>query len=260
MALMECHFFSEALGMSTSMNVILPQQTRSQIGLEGKSSTDKHPVLFLLHGLSDDHTIWLRRTSIERYVASLGLAVVMPNVNRSYYQDMAYGLAYWTFISEELPALARSFFPLAEEREKTFAAGLSMGGYGAMRLGLSHPEQFGAAASLSGALDAVRVARERLSPAESSAIFGPLDEVAGSSRDLLHLLQGVEASEGPKPKLYQCCGTEDFLYQDNQRFREAAQGTGLDYTYEEHPGIHNWDYWDFTIQQVLKWLPLERKE
>ncbi|SDE41288.1 S-formylglutathione hydrolase FrmB [Paenibacillus sp. UNCCL117] len=259
MALMECHFFSEALGMSTSMNVIMPQQTRSQIGLAGHSHGEsKHPVLFLLHGLSDDHTIWLRRTSIERYVASLGLAVVMPNVHRSFYQDMAYGLAYWTFVSEELPALARSFFPLAEEREKTFVAGLSMGGYGALKLGLSHPDRFAAAASLSGVTDVARLAKERLKPAELTAVFGRIEEVAGSERDLFHLLQQAGAADGPKPKLYQCCGTEDFLYNDNQRFREAAQTLDLDYTYEEHPGEHNWAYWDMTIQRVLQWLPLER--
>ncbi|WP_159885188.1 alpha/beta hydrolase [Paenibacillus puerhi] len=256
MALMECHFFSEALGMSTSMNVILPQQTRSQIGMAGKSGADKHPVLFLLHGLSDDHTIWLRRTSIERYASSLGLAVVMPNANRSFYQDMAHGLAYWTFISEELPELARSFFPLAAEREKTFVAGLSMGGYGAMRLGLTYPERFSAAASLSGALDAARLAREWLNPAEAAAMFGPAEGIEGSSRDLFHLLGGLESAAGPKPKLYQCCGTEDFLYADNQRFKEAAQKLGLDYRYEESQGDHNWAYWDAAIQRVLSWLPL----
>lgn len=93
----------------------------------------KHPTLYLLHGLSDDHTIWLRRTSIERYVASMGLAVVMPAVHRSFYTDMDKGYRYWTFISEELPALARSFFPLSDKREDNFAAGLSMGGYGAFK-------------------------------------------------------------------------------------------------------------------------------
>ena len=111
MAFIECKFHSESLKLATSMNVILPQQTSSQIGLKGKSSKGKFPVLYLLHGMSDDETIWSRRTSIERYVAPLGIAVVMPCAGRSFYTDMATGPKYWTFISEELPAIVRSFFP-----------------------------------------------------------------------------------------------------------------------------------------------------
>lgn len=131
MALLRCNFFSDVLGMSMSMTVILPQKTRNQIGMAGAAPTDRHPCLYLLHGLSDDDTIWSRRTSIERYVAPLGLAVIMPNVHRGFYTDMAHGYRYWTYISEEIPALAQSFFHISDRREDTFVAGLSMGGYGA---------------------------------------------------------------------------------------------------------------------------------
>ena len=139
MALIHCDFFSEVLHLSTSVVVILPQPAPSQNGTTGCGGSHKHPTLYLLHGLSDDHTIWQRRTSIERYVSLLDLAVVMPAVHRSFYTDMAHGYRYWTFISEELPALARSFFPLSDAREDNFVAGLSMGGYGAFKLGLTHP-------------------------------------------------------------------------------------------------------------------------
>src|SRR5687768_14990413 len=134
MALIHCDFFSDVLGLSTSMTVILPQATTRQIGMNGAVRADAHATLYLLHGMSDDHTMWVRRTSIERYVTPLGLAVVMPAVHRSFYTDMAHGANYWTFISEELPLLARSFFPLATRREANFVAGLSMGGYGAFKL------------------------------------------------------------------------------------------------------------------------------
>ena len=103
MALVHCDFFSDVLGLSTSMTVILPQSTSTQIGMSGQVSTGETPVLYLLHGLSDDHTIWTRRTSVERYVAPLGLAVVMPRVDRSFYLDEAHGNKYWTFLSQELP-------------------------------------------------------------------------------------------------------------------------------------------------------------
>ncbi|TYP79447.1 alpha/beta hydrolase [Paenibacillus methanolicus] len=260
MALMQCDFYSETLGVSVSMNVILPQRTTTQIGMASASSGEaRHPVLYLLHGLSDDHTIWLRRTSIERYVASLGIAVVMPAVGRSFYANMKQGYNYWDFISEELPALARSFFPISDKREDNFAAGLSMGGYGAFKLALSHPDRFTAAASLSGALDARFFIEQNKE--EASRIFGSASDFNGSGNDLFELAK-QRAAEGNDrlPLLYQCCGTEDFLYDDNARFRDEALELGLPLTYEEGPGEHEWGYWDRQIQRVLNWLPLTKKE
>ena len=259
MALIHCDFFSEVLHLSTSVVVILPQPAPSQNGTTGSGGSHKHPTLYLLHGLSDDHTIWQRRTSIERYAAALDLAVVMPAVHRSFYTDMAHGYRYWTFISEELPALARSLFPLSDAREDNFVAGLSMGGYGAFKLGLTHPNRYAAAASLSGALDIVKVARsdeEEGWQAEMKLVFGNPRRVAGSDNDLFHLAQQV-ANSDVRPLLYQCCGTEDFLYEDNLRFKEFANSLGLALTYEEGPGEHEWGYWDQQIQRVLAWLPIQ---
>jgi putative tributyrin esterase len=260
MALIQCDFFSDVLGLSTSMTVILPQVTMQQIGMTGMVRADLHPTLYLLHGMSDDHTIWLRRTSIERYVAPLGLAVVMPAVHRSFYTDMAQGANYWTFISEELPALARAFFPLAAQREANFVAGLSMGGYGAFKLALTYPERYAAAASLSGVLDLVASLQDVHDPehrAERQRIFGDLHRVAGSANDLLFLAQQVSKAGGRLPQLYQCCGTEDALYANNLRARDALRSLGLEVTFEDGPGEHEWGYWDRQIQRVLAWLPME---
>lgn len=259
MAFITCDFFSEALGISTSMNVILPQNTYSQIGMGGSSKKERYPVLYLLHGLSDDHTIWQRRTAIERYVSELGLAVVMPNGYRGFYTDMKHGYKYFTFMTEEFPEIVRQFFPISEKREDTFAAGLSMGGYGAFKLALGCPDKFAAAASLSGALDmAERVTHESIEDkSELYNIFGDLDKIAGSENDLFYLAEKLKNSDAPKPKLFQCCGTEDFLYEDNQNFRNLIKDFNFDYTYEEGPGTHEWGYWDANIQRVLKWLPLK---
>ena len=128
MAHLRVDFFSDSLSLSTSMTVLLPQRTTTQIGMTGATIEGPPPVLYLLHGLSDDDTIWLRRTSVERYVAPLGLAVVMPQVHRSFYSDEVYGRRYWTFVSEELPELVASWFRVSQRREDTFVAGLSMGG------------------------------------------------------------------------------------------------------------------------------------
>lgn len=263
MALIHCDFFSEVLGISTSICVILPQNTRTQIGMAGSEKKDKYPTLYLLHGLSDDHTIWQRRTSIERYVADLGLAVVMPAVGRSYYTDMKYGYKYWTYISEELPEIARSFFPLSDKREDNFAAGLSMGGYGATKLVLSHPDKFAAGATLSGGLDIGTEALKVTDPNRKQELFNTFGDpvtIKGSNNDLFYLAEQVAKSEAPKPKLYQCCGTEDFLYDANIRFRDHIKNLSLDLTYDEGPGTHEWGYWDANIQKVLKWLPLQHNK
>ncbi len=260
MALIQCEFFSEVLGLSSAMTVILPQATTTQIGLRGAVRGTVHPTLYLLHGMSDDHTIWVRRTSIERYVAPLGLAVVMPAVHRSFYTDMAHGGNYWTFISEELPMLAQSFFPLSPQREANFVAGLSMGGYGAFKLALTYPERFAAAASLSGVLDLVSMVQAPQEPervAERQRIFGDLTAIEGSPNDLYALARDLVASGRPRPQLYQCCGTEDALHANNVQAKTYLQSLGLELTYEDGPGEHEWGYWDQQIQRVLAWLPLE---
>ena len=162
MALLHVNFFSDVLGMSMNMDVILPQETKGQIGMKGRTREGKIPSLYLLHGMSDDHTIWQRRTSIERYVSQMGIAVIMPCVHLSFYTNMVHGLPYWDYISEELPSLCQNFFPqLSARPEDNFAAGLSMGGYGAWKLALGKPERFGAAASLSGASRRRRPGRRR---------------------------------------------------------------------------------------------------
>src|SRR3712207_5935441 len=133
MALIRCDFSTEALALGTSMIVLLSQTASTQIGLTGRAGDAPPPVLYLLHGLTDDDTAWTRYTSIERYAAAKGLAVVMPQVHRSFYADERYGLKFWTFLSEELPAVVSSLFRVSTRREDTFVAGLSMGGYGAFK-------------------------------------------------------------------------------------------------------------------------------
>ncbi len=258
MALIQCNFYSHVLDLSTAMTVILPQPPVDSAAR--RKARQKHPTLYLLHGLSDDHTIWQRRTSIERYVEGWNLAVVMPDVHRSFYTDMANGYRYWTFISQELPAIARALFPLSPAWKDNYVAGLSMGGYGAFKLALTFPDRFSHAASLSGALDVVMDAQEADPEwrAELKTIFGRLSGIAGSSNDLFRLAKKMAASEGLKPRLYQWCGWDDELYAENVSFRERAEQMGLDLTYEEGPGGHEWSAWDQQIQRVLEWLPLRR--
>ncbi|AJD92848.1 putative esterase [Jeotgalibacillus malaysiensis] len=251
MPLFEINLSSAALGIQTAVNVILP------ISVDQKKLSEEHtysygdrkfPVLYLLHGASDDYSCWMRWSSIERYANEKGIAVVMPSADLSAYTNMKHGHDYWTYISEELPAFIEATFPVSTKREDTFAAGLSMGGYGAFKLALLKPEKFAAAASLSGALDmADRVRKDR----KYDNAFGDHAVLDGTENDLLHL---VKMAEGDLPRLFQACGTEDFLYEDNIRFKKLAEERNLDLTYEEEPGDHDWAYWDMKIQRVLEWL------
>ena len=262
MAHLKVDFFSEVLGKCVSVEVLLPQTTQGQIGMKGESREGTYPVLYLLHGKSDDQTIWMRRTSIERYAAAYGIAVVMPFADLSFYSDMKCGPRYWTYITEELPRVMHDFFPrISTRREDTFAAGLSMGGYGAMKLALRLPEKFGAAASLSGVLDiTARVKRVEIgSLAYWNSIFGSVQELENSDDDLFPLIDRVALlPKEQQPKLFACCGTEDFLYQDNLNAVAKMRAAGLDLTYEEGPGTHSWEFWDHWIQRILAWLPIQK--
>ena len=248
--------FAESLGMGTSAIVLMPQAAAG-IGMSGAdAAADERgvPVLYLLHGLSDDCTIWERRTSIERYATEHGIAVVMPEVRRSFYSDEVAGEKYWTWISEELPAqLARTFL-VSTAREDTFVAGLSMGGFGAFKLALNQPERFAAAASLSGALDPASLSLELSTGHLAERVWeqGP----AGTADDLTRLLTVADPTS--LPPLWLDCGTEDGLLPQNEAFIEAAERHGVDLTSRLRPGDHTWEFWDEGIQDVLAWLPIRR--
>ncbi|CAI6086972.1 alpha/beta hydrolase [Cohnella sp. JJ-181] len=247
------HIYSQVLGMSVGVQVLLPAPVYP--GAQRTSPQRLHPVLYLLHGLGDDSSAWLRRSSIERLAEARGLAVVMPEVHRSYYTDMKSGPSFWTYLSEELPELIGSCFPVSEEREDTFVAGLSMGGYGAFKWALRRPHRFAAAASLSGALDPV--GKYASGPPDYANIFGSREELEGSANDLFALADRLASSGIPHPMLYQCCGAEDVRHlESGRRFRDHCEGRGLSVHYEESPGGHDWNFWEGRLARVLDWMPV----
>lgn len=253
MALMQCSYYSNSLGMCCMMNVIVPQPAPGMIGMNSVKKVRKdYRVLYLLHGCSDDHSIWLRRTNIERYVADQELVVVMPAVQRSYYTDMVHGGKYWTFISEELPEICQALFPISTKRQDTFVAGLSMGGFGTLKLLLNKPEKFAGGAAFSSVVD-LRW-HEKSRPDEWTNIFGNYKKVKGSINDLPAMASKLAAGRKAKPKIFQCCGTEDFLYQDNLKFRDHLSKIGLKAAYKEYPGNHSWEFWDRHIVEGLEYI------
>lgn len=238
MALFSGSVYSHALTMSTGLTVSVPS------GLD-----EEMPVLYLLHGLSNNHQSWVSRSNVDRYAEQAGLAVVMPEVQRSFYLDMRYGLPYFRYLTEELPRLCRRMFRFSARREDNFVAGLSMGGYGAVKAALSCPGQYLAGASFSGAVDV----RDRLNggsvmtPEEVFAVGG--GELAPGD-DLFSLAERA-AADGGAPFLYITCGRSDFLYEDNQRFCRHLESLSLPFAFEEWPGAHEWDFWDESVKRAI---------
>ena len=238
MAFFELHYFSKALGMQTAANVILP---------EDENHPGPYPVFYLLHGLSDDHTIWQRRTSIERYVQGLPLIVVMPNGGRGFYTDAAQGFAYEKAIAEDLVGYVDRMFHTQAERAGRCIGGLSMGGYGAVRLALRRPDLFASANSHSGAMNFGHTVRKD-EGGEFRRVLGEKPE--GGPNDLYALAAGLKRDELPALRID--CGTEDFLIEHNREFHAHLQKLGIDHEYEEFPGAHEWGYWDTHVQAALR--------
>lgn len=251
MALVELNFFSEALGTQQTACVVIPQrETFGEIGIENGGSADKYKCLYLLHGLSDNQTIWLRRTSVERYASECGICVVMPFADRSFYTDMKYGGKYYTYIAKELPKIIREFFNVSAKREDNYIAGISMGGYGALKIGMRECESFCAAAGLSSVAD-INSLKERWKE-EMTNVFGE-GMVIPDNENLFTLAE--QCSKNPnKPRIFMGCGTEDYMHQDNLRLKEKFESLSFDFTYRESKGDHCWGFWDEYIQYVLKWM------
>ena len=250
MALMHLVYFSDVLGVQTPVDVIIPEGKQG-IGVDAAGEEKLPAVLYLLHGYSDDQTIWQRRTSVERYAASHNLAIVMPGVNHSFYCNEEYGERYWDYVSQELPMMMHRFFRLSDKPEDTFVAGLSMGGYGAMKLALNQPERFGAAASFSGAVD-IASTRQRHNHNWKRITGGK--SIKGTENDLFHMLK-ANAEAPHKPRLYVSCGTADFLYGQHQKFIPLLKKHGWDVThYEEPDAVHEWGFWDREIRKFIAFI------
>ena len=241
MALCELHWSSQVLGKHVGTYVYIPDDAPPPFA-----------VFYLLHGLSDDYTIWLRRTSIERYAAKHRLMIVMPDGFRGFYTDNPGGPAYATYIAKELVETIERIFPARRARESRGVGGLSMGGYGALRLALGHPDVFSVASSHSGAVlhgsrNHPRVGGA-LGDVEFHRIFG--ETPAGSDHDVLALAHQAQ-QRGILPQMRIDCGVEDDLIHDNRSLHAKLEAMRIPHEYAEFAGGHNWEYWDQHVQEAL---------
>jgi len=235
MAQMTMNIGSKSLGFHTHLEVIFPEQIENP------------KILYLLHGLSDNCTAWGRMTRIYHYAMTHGYVVFMPEVQRSFYSDMAYGSQYLTFVTQELPELIEKVFNIKHTKEKTFVAGLSMGGYGATKCGLTRPDFYAAIASFSGVMDMKKRTEDIKTQdphpiPEVYAILGDVDKYP--DKEDLFFLASQAAKLPDRPRLLMTCGDMDFLLEDNRRFDSHLQSLNYGHTYKESPGDHNWDFWE----------------
>ena len=242
MAFVKVEYFSKVLEMATSFQVVLPE--------EGELREAK--VVYLLHGLSDNCTGWSRYTSCERYARDRGLALVMPEVQRSFYIDGVQGLPYFTYISQELPQAVHRMFGLSLEREKNYVMGLSMGGYGALKCALTYPERFAGCGSFSGVVNLDGYARlpgAAMHEREFDALLGP-GKSATKENNLFTLAYSAEAL----PPIYLSCGEEDALYPMNISFAALLDRLGTPYRFDHRPGTHTWDFWDQSLGDCMAYF------
>lgn len=252
MAIARARLFSSALGMCVTCDVILPQRRDS-------APDRKLPVLWLLHGAYGNHFDWIRRTSIERYAAPYGLAVVMPSAQNSCYTDMAHGGRYYTYISLELPESMSKLFNFSRRREDNFIAGLSMGGAGSLMIGLSRPEQYAAIGCLSAGAYTAPQDSGFPPPRRWELTFGPDGIQPGSYQDTLGNAIRLAQQGGPCPRVFHACGSEDPRLPaalETRDFFRRIPGNPFDYQFVEAPGGHDWEFWDTHIRDFIQYLQL----
>ena len=256
-----CNFNSEVLRMATDVNILIPDNDRVRQFREKTNVPVKYQTLYLLHGFSCDYTYYLRKTNIERYADEHQIMVVMPSMYSSAYTDMKYGLEYYTYLSEELLDFVERTFPASAEKENRFVAGMSMGGYGAYKFGLSCPEKFAAVAGIAGSYHAEHRYQGKVSTVSTlcEALYGDPPEITPEVHDIFTLLERLSKSGQKIPRLYICCGTEDGMYRNSEDLKKLADQLEVPMVFEQGPGKHDDKYCDMALQRILDWMDFKGK-
>ncbi|MDR3120665.1 MAG: esterase family protein [Clostridiales bacterium] len=246
MAQLTCNFLSYSLRRAVSVSVILPTPTPSEVFEQNRlhRPADKYPVLYLLHGHGNDHTTWMRYTSLERYAEESNLAVVTFATENKFYVNHNNQDLFYDFIEKELPDFVLGLFPISPRREDTYIAGLSMGGFGALYHALNNPARFRAFGAFSAGM-------------RHTGFLPEADAVIGEERpDLFLLLDRVAGDIADMPAGYMSCGTEDGLFALNDEFQKKYIGLGGQLEWRAVADYaHEWRFWDREIQEFLAWIP-----
>lgn len=246
--LLEATFLSHALKRQTQINAVIPDKV--------PEGAPPRRTLWLLHGLGGNNTSWVRNSCIERYAQKYNLTVIMPDAGRSWYTNTQYGENYFDYITEELPELCRgTICGISDRREDNIVGGLSMGGYGALKIALSFPERYGACISLSGSLDITRKNRSLDLPLWRALYdYGMVspDQLENTPHDLFYLAEKCVREGSTLPEIFLWCGTEDPLIAINDAYHEHLLRLGIPHTYRFSEGDHSWCWWDMHIKNGIE--------
>lgn len=239
---------STALGRVMKYRVLLP---------EGYAlSRDRYPALYLLHGLGGDYLDWSTRTNLARVAARLRIVIVMPEGENAWYTNAANGgPRFEDYIASDLVQDVERKYRVIRARYGRAIAGLSMGGYGAIKIALRHPAEFAAAGSFSGAFRATDTAYDdSLGPLKDQTyqIYGPAGSETRTANDVVMMASSALAADAPR--FYLDCGTSDPFLQSNREVVAMLQKRGFKYEYHEVPGAHDWEYWNARIAVFLPWV------
>jgi S-formylglutathione hydrolase FrmB len=222
-------FFSAALNRHVSYAAIVPEVGEPPFA-----------VLYQLHGYTDDQSAWLQRSNLVRHAEKLPLLVVLPSGENSYYIDQPPQRLFERFIVHDLPAHVQRTFRVREG--KAAIGGLSMGGYGAIRLGLKYPERYASIFAHSSRLPS----RAELPTLEWTH---GLDDSALAELDVDALAARIDVRS--MARLAFDCGRDDHLLADSRRFHECLEKLSVPHQYREYAGAHTWDYWDAHAPEAL---------
>lgn len=259
MAVCDINLYSRALRRRVSVTAIVPLERAED---DADAPVEEGPLrsLYLLHGFTGAGRDWVENTEVCRLAQRYRVTVIMPDGENSFYVDSP-GHGHWErFVAEELVDFTRRLLPLSDDPHLTYVAGNSMGGFGALNVGLGHPETFGGVAALSPALVLDRIAgvgegfEDGVADyAYYASVFGDLDRVVGGPLDPRSRLRRA-VSENRQPRMWMSCGTEDSLLDVDRDFASYARSLGARFVYRESAGTHDWDYWSRMLEQVFVWM------
>lgn len=262
MARMQVTYYSQALAGQTDFQLVLPNDLPPFLGEENPHHRRPTKTLMLLHGYSGGSADWVTGSCVQELAAQYNLAVIMPNGRNSFYLDREpTGEKFATFVGEELLEYCRSTFGLSRKAEDTFIAGLSMGGFGALRTGLAYSRNYSKIAALSSALIIHQLRDmkpEDTNPMANYAyyanIFGDLQTARERDCNPEVLVRQKLAAGEKLPEIFMACGSEDFLIEPNRAFRDFLKASGVPCAYHESPGIHDWKFWNEYLEPAIAWM------
>ncbi|HEX6916236.1 MAG TPA: alpha/beta hydrolase family protein [Chitinophagaceae bacterium] len=235
--------YSESMQKNVSCVVITPKKI--------KKHRARFPVVYLLHGYAGDYANWIRRVpALDRLANALRLIIVCPDgAWSSWYFDSPVDSSYRyeTFTSTELPQFIDTHYPTISDRKARAITGLSMGGHGAMFLALRHPGVFGAAGSMSGALDVSTIKRSYDVPRRLGDTIQNLRYYQDWS--VVNLLERYNPADSIAFIID--CGVNDFIFSMSRAAHQKMLNRKIPHDYIERPGAHDWKYWANAVRYQL---------